>query len=111
AAVFAHFGHVDPDPSGADVSRLCYFSVDPAPYVNPDAEPLEFELSPAADGTVPGPRSEAGRFPYGETIPHGQQYRTLAALLGAVRRLGFGEPFLLSLARHVYEGHLENPND
>lgn len=110
AAVFAHFGHVDPDPSGADVSRLCYFSVDPAPYVNPDAVPLEFELSPEeTEGHAP--HAEAGRLSFEEMIPHGQQYHTLASLLGAVRRLGFGEAFLLSLARHVYDGHLENPND
>src|SRR5690606_34094888 len=84
---------------------------DPAPYVNEDAEPLEFELSPEGQGGTAGPRSEAGRLHVEETIPHGQQYNTLAVLLGLVRRLGFGEGFLLSLARHVYDGHLERPND
>ena len=119
ASAFGHFTHMDPDPSGTDVARLCYFSFDPDPYVNEGAVPLEVEA-----GTTPktgeggpdeaGPASQAkpaGRAAFDDVIPHGKQYSTIGQAAGALRRLGFGKKILLSVARTLYDKHLEHPNN
>lgn len=112
--LFERFDDLRPDRSGSDVARLCYVSHDPTLYVNEDAKPLGVELGrPAAAPVAPSsPQTQTARQVEVESIiPVGKQYNTLAQLLGAVRRLGFGESFLVSLARHVYDYHLEDPND
>lgn len=116
ATAFGHFAAFEPDPSGVDVARLCYVSFDPAPYINVTAVPFEIEMGKAhsvsahREGGNANPKP-AGRAPFDAVIPHGSQYTTLAQIIGALRRLGLGESILSTVARAVYDHHLEYPND
>jgi hypothetical protein len=110
AALFDRFAWVNPDPSGKDVKRYSYFSVDPDPYVNEHAEPLVVELAPGWGSAATNGASRAGRVEVEDVIPHGKQYTVLLQAIGSLRRLGFEEPFLLSMGRHIFDNHLENPN-
>lgn len=62
------------DPSGKDISRLCYVSWDPDCYVNPDAQVFPVPPAPVLQPTVP------------HTAPAGMTWQTPPADTGDRRR-------------------------